>query len=79
LHSSSAGPHQFINVVEPATLRKLLSAKTRKSVTPWTKDRTTGRKQRVYSLARTITLKDLYRVSPSFREAVGTRPSGRRK
>jgi hypothetical protein len=67
---------QFINVLEPATLRKLLSTKSRKSVTPWIKDHTTGHKQRIYSLTGTITLKELYRVSPSFREAAGTSALG---
>ena len=70
--AAAAYGDQFINVLEPATLRTLLSTKTRKSVMPWTKDRTTGRKQRIYSLTGTITLKELYRVSPSFREAAGT-------
>ena len=67
---------QFINVLEPATLRKLLSTKPRKSVAPWLKDNTTGRRQQIYTLTGTITLKELYRVSPSFREAAGTSALG---
>ncbi|MGW0593960.1 hypothetical protein [Streptosporangium sp. NPDC002607] len=74
--AAAAYGDQFINVLEPATLRKLLSVKSRKSVAPWLKDHTTGRKQRIYSLTGTITLKELYRVSPSFREAAGTSALG---
>lgn len=74
--AAAAYGDQFVNVLEPATLRKLLSTKTRKSVAPWTKDHTTGRKQRIYTLTGTITLKELYRVSPSFREAAGTATLG---
>lgn len=74
--AAAAYGDQFINVLEPAMLRTLLSGKTRKSVTPWTKDRNTGRKQRIYTLTGTITLKELYRVSPSFREAAGTSDLG---
>ncbi|GGO28519.1 hypothetical protein [Microbispora bryophytorum] len=70
--AAAAYGDQFINVLEPATLRTLLSTKSRKSVAPWAKDRTTGRRQRIYTLTGTITLKELYRVSPSFREAAGT-------
>ncbi|AWS46330.1 hypothetical protein DKM19_38555 [Streptosporangium sp. 'caverna'] len=67
---------QFINILEPATLRKLLSTKPRKTVNPWVKDNTTGRRQQIYTLTGTITLKELYRVSPSFREAAGTSALG---
>ncbi|MET8050196.1 hypothetical protein ABZU75_21610 [Streptosporangium sp. NPDC005286] len=74
--AAAAYGDQFINVLEPATLRKLLSIRSRKSVAPWLKDHTTGRKQRIYSLTGTITLKELYRVSPSFREAAGTSALG---
>ncbi|MEU8273148.1 hypothetical protein ACFYOK_31090 [Microbispora bryophytorum] len=74
--AAAAYGDQFINVLEPATLRTLLSTKSRKTVTPWTKDRTTGRKQRIYTLTGAIRLKELYRVSPSFREAAGTSALG---
>ncbi|WP_066365821.1 hypothetical protein [Herbidospora mongoliensis] len=67
---------QFVNVLEPATLRKLLSGKHRKSVSSWTKDRTTGRKHRIYSLSGDITFAELARVSPSLREAAGTAAVG---
>ncbi|MFI7226002.1 hypothetical protein ACIBO5_22530 [Nonomuraea angiospora] len=73
--AAAAYGDQFINVLEMATLRKLLATKTRKSVAPWLKDHTTGRKQRIYTLTGTIKLKELYRVSPSFREAAGTAAS----
>ncbi|MEV4382250.1 hypothetical protein [Streptosporangium sp. NPDC049644] len=74
--AAAAYGDQLINVLEPATLRKLLSIKSRKSVAPWLKDHTTGRRQRIYTLTGTITLKELYRVSPSFREAAGTSALG---
>ncbi|MGA5761767.1 hypothetical protein [Nonomuraea bangladeshensis] len=67
---------QIINVLEPATLAKLLSTADRSSVTPWHKNRTTGRNQRIYTRSGTITLKELYRVSPTFREAAGTSAVG---
>jgi hypothetical protein len=67
---------QIINVLEPATLAKLLSTADRSSVTPWYKNRTTGRKQRIYTRSGMITLKELYRVSPTFREAAGTSAVG---
>ncbi|GII04128.1 hypothetical protein [Planobispora takensis] len=72
--AAAAYGDQFINVLEPATLRALLSTTDRKIVHPWTKDNTTGRRQQIYDLTGTITLKQLYRVSPSFREAAGRGP-----
>ncbi|WP_431930371.1 hypothetical protein [Nonomuraea jabiensis] len=74
--AAAAYGDQFVNVLEPATLRKLLATKTRKSVAPWTTDHTTGRRQRIYTLTGTIKLKELYRVSPSFREAAGSAALG---
>ncbi|MDR8409736.1 hypothetical protein MTP10_13410 [Nonomuraea sp. 3-1Str] len=74
--AAAAYGDQLINVLEPATLSKLLSTRSRKSVAPWLKDHTTGRKQRIYTLTGTIKLKELYRVSPSFREAAGTSALG---
>ncbi|NUS07480.1 MAG: hypothetical protein HOV97_33510 [Nonomuraea sp.] len=68
---------QIINVLEPATLAKLLSTADRSSVTPWYENRTTGRRQRIYTRSGTITLMELYRVSPTFREAAGTSAVGR--
>ncbi len=70
--AAAAYGDQIINVLEPATLRKLLSTRSRKIVAPWAKNNTTGRKQQIYLLTGTIALKDLHRVSPSFREAAGT-------
>ncbi|GAA1022889.1 hypothetical protein Aple_100460 [Acrocarpospora pleiomorpha] len=67
---------QFVNVLEPATMRKLLATKSRQSVSTWYKDRTTGRKQRIYTLTGTITLNELARVSPTFREAADTSAPG---
>ncbi|WP_157548736.1 hypothetical protein [Nonomuraea candida] len=74
--AAAAYGDQLVNVLEPATLRTLLSLKSRKSVGPWTTDRTTGRRQRIHTLTGTITLKELHRVSPSFREAAGTAAVG---
>ncbi|MEV4805737.1 hypothetical protein AB0K18_37555 [Nonomuraea sp. NPDC049421] len=70
--AAAAFGDQLINALEPATLRKLLSGKVKKTVSSWQKDHTTGRRQRIYHLTGTITLKELYRVSPSFREAAGS-------
>ncbi|MFC7723316.1 hypothetical protein [Nonomuraea recticatena] len=67
---------QIINVLEPATLAKLLATAERSDVTPWYKNRDTGRRQRIYTHSGTITLKELYRLSPSFREAAGTSDVG---
>ncbi|MEV4567691.1 hypothetical protein AB0K12_28310 [Nonomuraea sp. NPDC049419] len=74
--AAAAFGDQFINVLEPATLRKLLSGKVKKTVSSWQKDHTTGRRQRIYHVTGTVTLEELYRVSPSFREAAG--PGARR-
>ncbi|GGK81388.1 hypothetical protein Ppa06_48720 [Planomonospora parontospora subsp. parontospora] len=74
--AAAAYGDQFINVLEPATLRTLLAAASSKDVTPWLKDNTSGRRQRIYTLSGTITLKQLHRVSPSFREAAGTADLG---
>ncbi|MCF6474631.1 hypothetical protein FAF44_40570 [Nonomuraea sp. MG754425] len=74
--AAAAYGDQFLNVFEAATLRKLLSTRTRKTVMPWLKDHTTGRRQQIHSLTGTITLKELHRLSPSFREAAGTAALG---
>ncbi|MFD0476665.1 hypothetical protein ACFQ0B_56870 [Nonomuraea thailandensis] len=68
---------QIINVLEPATLAKLLSTGDRSSVTPWHKNRTTGRNQRIYTRSGTITLKELYRVSPPSARRRAPRPLAR--
>ncbi|MEV0586881.1 hypothetical protein [Nonomuraea sp. NPDC050310] len=70
--AAAAYGDQIINVLEPATLAKLIATADRFNVTPWIKDRATGRRKRIYTHSGTITFKELYRISPTFREAAGT-------
>ncbi|MEW9531932.1 hypothetical protein [Microbispora sp. NPDC049125] len=74
--AAAAYGDQVINVFEPATLRKLLSGVDKRSASDWYKDRTTGRRQRIYTLSGNITFAELYKVSPSFREAAGANTNG---